>query len=434
MSPIKRMNRLELPLDDQQTASVACPLELGPERGLRGGGPWGLELGWGTSVELVTQIGTGGFSSVWVGKRTSAAYDPASASATADHTTAGVAPSPAAAAAAPAAASSPSAIPAVAQLPPYVAVKVPFTSGQGSGQGTGQGSGQGSAASKGMTSRWHAELKLAFTLSHPHLVRSYGVVTVGNGPDRGSPALLMELCVGSLAELIRSPKAFEARRAAMEGSTMGGTPSEHSLGEHSLGGDSLGVHSLGGDSLGGHSLGWPALQRRLLVEVSHGLRYLHAQGVLHRDVKAANVLLDTNLHAKLCDFGLARRVNFQLNGFDLTSDVGTNRYMAPEVVFGPYDHRADIYSFGVLVWEVLHGAQMAMQEAHGSLSSIVHLMLIMEGYRPPILLDEHFDEGYAALIADCWSQEPKSRPSSMASVAKRLEQLHVESKVGTTLV
>ena len=226
----------------------------------------------------------------------------------------------------------------------------------------------------------------------------------------------------------------------MEGSMMGGTPWEHSLGGDSLGVDSLGVDSLGGDplrgdSLGGGSLGWPALQRRLLVEVSHGLRYLHAQGVLHRDVKAANVLLDTNLHAKLCDFGLARRVNFQLNGFDLTSDVGTNRYMAPEVVFGPYDHRADIYSFGVLVWELLHGAQMAIsQEADGSVSSIVHLMLIMEGRRPPIRLDEHFDEGYAALIADCWSQEPESRPSSMASVAKRLEQLHVASKVGTTLV
>ena len=93
------------------------------------------------------------------------------------------------------------------------------------------------------------------------------------------------------------------------------------------------------------------LKHRLVYEVALGLRYLHANAIVHRDIKAANVLLTADAHAKLSDFGIATRF-----GMEHTAGVGSTRYMAPEVIFEKYDHSADVYSFGLLVWEVVHVA------------------------------------------------------------------------------
>lgn len=94
---------------------------------------------------------------------------------------------------------------------------------------------------------------------------------------------------------------------------------------------------------------------RILGEVASALDYAHTQGVIHRDLKLQNILLDDKRHAYLADFGIARLVD----GTRLTATgqiAGTPMYMSPEQIRGkPVDHRSDIYSFSVMSYLLLTG-------------------------------------------------------------------------------
>lgn len=94
---------------------------------------------------------------------------------------------------------------------------------------------------------------------------------------------------------------------------------------------------------------------RLITGICHGLAHAHKHGIIHRDIKPANILLDLQAEPKIGDFGLARPVeNKAAEGEEI---FGTPHYTAPEVVHSPYqvDHRADIFSVGVMLHELLTG-------------------------------------------------------------------------------
>ncbi len=99
---------------------------------------------------------------------------------------------------------------------------------------------------------------------------------------------------------------------------------------------------------------------KIIPDVCQALQFAHDAGIVHRDIKPANILLDTSGRVKIADFGLARLTGSDVSHATLTGTrqiMGTPRYMAPEQMVGSHDvdHRADIYSLGVVFYEMLTG-------------------------------------------------------------------------------
>ncbi len=131
----------------------------------------------------------------------------------------------------------------------------------------------------------------------------------------------------------------------------------HDLGEHD-GQPYLAMEYLEGEDLQ-RRLARPermSLARKveIAIEVCEGLEYAHARGVIHRDVKPANIFITSSGTAKILDFGLARLVTSELTNSNMM--MGTINYMAPEQVRGERaDQRSDIFSVGVVLYELLGG-------------------------------------------------------------------------------
>src|SRR3954454_12873007 len=98
----------------------------------------------------------------------------------------------------------------------------------------------------------------------------------------------------------------------------------------------------------------PAAAVELIEQVLRGLVYAHKRGIVHRDIKPQNVLIDREGVAKVADFGIARAGNSQMT--QTGAIVGTVQYISPEQAQGlPVDHRTDLYSAGIVLYELLTG-------------------------------------------------------------------------------
>ena len=181
---------------------------------------------------------------------------------------------------------------------------------------------------------------------------------------------------------------------------------------------SLNTHLFGVESM----LIWP-VRYKIALGLASALLYLHEeweQCVFHRDIKSSNIMLDSNLNAKLGDFGLARLVDQEL-GSQTTVLVGTMGYLAPEcVITSKVSKESDVYIFGVVSLEIVCGRKPVQPQAEPNKVSLVEWVWNLYGKdqlieavdkRLSMEYDEEKMERLMVVGLWCCHPDPTIRPS-----------------------
>jgi len=134
-----------------------------------------------------------------------------------------------------------------------------------------------------------------------------------------------------------------------------------------------------------------------------GLAYLHSHKVLHRDLKAGNVLLTSEGKAKLADFGVSAKLVNTLQ--KKNTIVGSPYWMAPEVLTRTYDVRADIWSLGITAIELAKGEPPPFEKHY------MQVLFIIPKSEPPAL-ESRFSTHFKDFVKVCLQKDPTKRPTA----------------------
>jgi serine/threonine protein kinase len=205
-----------------------------------------------------------------------------------------------------------------------------------------------------MVARFRDEIYLLSTVTHPNVLVFVGAVIERSS---GNLCLVTELCrTGNLEDYLRSGKRIP----------------------------------------------WSA-RIQMASDIARGMHYLHGRaGIIQRDLKTANLLLDDFRRVKIADFGLSRAID------DGAMDTycGTPATMAPEIVLHEdYDERADVFSFAIIMWELL----TRQQPYHGRSGVTLATDVANKGVRPPI--PAYCPAEWAHIMTRAWARRPEDRPS-----------------------
>lgn len=233
-------------------------------------------------------------------------------------------------------------------------------------------------ADRRLLARFRREAEAAGRLRHPNIVPVFSIGEAG-----GAPFFAMEL---------------------VEGRSLW---------------DILLVRREGGDAgLPADAEGWRRWVVRTLASVADALAYAHGQGILHRDVKPANILIEPDGTPRLTDFGLA--VDLEASSLTVAGEVfGSPRYMSPEQASRrekPLDSRTDIYSLGVTLYELL----TLRLPYEGTLGHEVLSALAVGEIVAPSCVDPEFPRGLEEVLLRSLQRDPKDRYVNASDFASEL--------------
>ena len=158
----------------------------------------------------------------------------------------------------------------------------------------------------------------------------------------------------------------------------------------------------------------------LIAKLARTVHYAHAHGILHRDIKPGNILLDAQGEPHLTDFGLARLVETESTVTRTLEVLGTPSYMAPEQAVGnnaKLTSATDVYGLGAVLYQLFTGHPPF---AGGTTFETVRLVLDTEP-RPPRLLNPKIDRELSTICLKCLEKDPKRRYASALALAEDLE-------------
>jgi TolB-like protein/predicted Ser/Thr protein kinase len=159
----------------------------------------------------------------------------------------------------------------------------------------------------------------------------------------------------------------------------------------------------------------------LIAKVARTVHYAHEHGILHRDIKPGNILLDAKGEPHLTDFGLARLVESDSSVTHTLDVLGTPSYMAPEQAVGnnaAVSSATDVYALGAVLYQLLTGQPPF---AGGATYETIKLLLDTEP-RQPRLLNPKIDRDLCTICLKCLEKDPKRRYSSALALAEDLER------------
>jgi TolB-like protein/Tfp pilus assembly protein PilF/predicted Ser/Thr protein kinase len=159
----------------------------------------------------------------------------------------------------------------------------------------------------------------------------------------------------------------------------------------------------------------------LIIKVARTVHYAHEHGILHRDIKPGNILLDAKGEPHLTDFGLARLVESESSVTQTLEMLGTPSYMAPEQAVGnnaAVSSTTDVYGLGAVLYQLLTGQPPF---AGGTTYETIKLLENTEP-RPPRLLNPKVDRDLSTICLKCLEKDPKRRYASALGLAEDLER------------
>jgi len=225
------------------------------------------------------------------------------------------------------------------------------------------------------------EAKFLSVLEHPHLIKMRGF-SVGNTAVPGFFIILDKL-YDSFDKKLTKWKSMENKLS--------------------------GVFAKLKDKKGRNKKDFFATKLNCAYDLASALNFLHKKNIVYRDLKPDNIGFDVRDEPKLFDLGLAKQVhekNKLPDGtYKLTGWTGSMKYMAPEVAsMVPYNLSADVYSFGIVFWQILACAEPYDKYSRRMIEDYV----MKQGYRPKIV--PKWRKVWKKLVEDCWDQSPKKRP------------------------